>query len=228
MIESLRSRLLACTLLVFAVISVELAAQESKTTGGGGFWMIDFEARALRMISPKTGAGTGGVYWYLLYTLKNTTGADRDLYINVTASTDGKKKYADLYLPSVEREAEKKEGTRFWGKTDQYAILVKRDPQDLKYHYFTLEAGKEKRCIAVFNRLDATANQIKIHIAGLSNEVREKTAEDGAKVLSERIRELSFERLGDEFAITQDSFRLKGQRWIKREVRLSPADKSGS
>ena len=216
-----------CTLLVFAVMPVDSVLAQDDPTTGERYWVVDFKAHSLRMIAPKRGAGAGGVYWYLLYTLKNTTGIDRELYVNVTATTDGKKKYADLFLPAVERAAETKEGRRFWGKTDQYAILAKRDPKDPKYNYFTLKTGEETRCIAVFNRIDPTANQISVRIAGLSGDVREQTREDGVKVLVERIRELSFERPGDEFAISQDSFRLKDRRWIKREVSLASADGSG-
>ena len=80
------------------------------------------------MISPKAGAGAGSVYWYMIYELNNKTGQDRDVYINVTARTDGKTKYCDLFLPAVERAAEVKERREFWGKTDQFKVLAKRDP----------------------------------------------------------------------------------------------------
>lgn len=225
MIRTIRLRLYVYALLAFAVVPVRTFAQEAPA--GDDFWAVDLKVNALRMISPKSGIGRGGVYWYLVYTLKNATGEDRDLYVNVTATTDGKKHYADLFLPSVEKAAETKEGHNLWGKTDQFKILAERDPRDPKYNYFTLKANEEKRCIAVFNRFDPTADRITIHVAGLTGGIRETTGEDGAKVLIQRLRELSFERPGDEFAITLDSFRLKEERWIKREVRLAPADGSG-
>lgn len=227
MIKTTRLRLSAYALCVLAVVPVRAAAQEASTGDGDDFWAVGITVNALRMISPRSGPGRGGVYWYLLYTLKNETGADRDLYVNVTATTDGKKRYADLFLPAVERAAETKEAREFWGKTDQFRILTERDPTDPKYNYFTLKANEEKRCIAVFNRFDPNANQITIHIAGLSGGIQERTRADGIRVLIQRLRELSFERPGDEFAVTLDSFRLKDERWIKREVPLVPAPGSG-
>lgn len=230
MIDIKRPRLIAliaCALFVFAVIPVDAAPQES-AGAEGGFWVIDVKVQSLRMISPKSGAGAGGVYWYMIYTITNRTGEDRDLYISVTATSDGKKRYADLFLPAVERAAERKEGRDYWGKTDQYKILAKRDPKDPKYNYFTLKANEEKRCIAVFNRFEPTANHIKIHIAGLAGGIEQKTRDDGTTVLIQRLREFSFERPGDEFAVSLDSFRLTDQRWIKREVSLASAATSGN
>ncbi len=223
----LRARL--CVLLVLAAVpAVARDVARDGDAASGGFWAIDIKVEALRLISPKTGAGAGGVYWYLLYDLENKTGEDRDLYINVTATTEGEKRYAELFLPAVEQAAEVKEKRAFWGKLDQYEILARRDPKDPKYNYFTLKAGEQKRCIAVFNRFDPTADGIKIHVAGLAGGIQEKARDDGARVLVERLRELSFERFGDEFAVSLDSLRLKDERWVKREVSLASAEGSGT
>ncbi len=226
MIEMMRLRSVVCALFVLAMIPAFAVAQDS-AAARNGFWSIDLKVRALRMISPKTGAGAGSLYWYMLYELNNNTGQDRDVYINVTATTDGKRKYADLYLPAVERAAEVKERREFWGKIDQFKVLATRDPKDPKYNYFTVKAGETKRCIAVFNRFDPTGDRIKIHVAGLAGAIEQKTRDDGARVLIERLRQLSFVRHGDEFAVGLDRFRLKDQRWIKREVNLASAERSG-
>jgi len=186
------------------------------------FWIVDFEPVCLRMVAPKEGLGTGRVYWYMLYDLKNGSKEARDLFIEITAASDKGKTYSDMYLPSVERAIEKKEGDpNLWGKTDLHALASKRERNDPKYNYFTLKPGEKRRCVAVFNRLDLNANKITIRVAGLSNEVGRVTKDDGAKELEERIREFYYERAGDEYAPTLDSFVMKGRDWVKRRIALA-------
>ena len=192
------------------------------------YWVLDFEPVHLRMISPREGLGTGRVYWYLVYRLGNTSKENRDCFVNITAVSDNNKQYADLYLPSVERAIEKKEGQPLWGKTDEYAIISKRKPDDPKYNYITLKAGEKRLCVAVFNHLDPNANKITISISGLSNEIRYVSKEDGTKELEERVRELYFERPGDEYAITADSFKAVGKEWVKKKIQLADAKQSAN
>ena len=187
-----------------------------------GYWVIDFEPRHLRMISPKSGMGAGRVYMYLLYTLTNGTKEDREVFVDITASSENGKQFSDIFLPSVEKEIERKEGSSdLWGKSDLVALQAKKKPDDPKYNYVTLKAGERRNCVAIFNRLHPNAQKLKIHVAGLSNEIRGLTKEDGSRELEERIRELSFERTGDEYAITLDTFTLTGKEWIKKKVPIS-------
>ena len=178
--------------------------------------------REIRDSASARGTGAGQVYWYLVYKLKNPYKVDREVYVNVTATIDGKKKYADIFLPSVERAAEKRERRELWGRTDQFRRLARQDPSDPKYGYTTLKAGEERDCIAIFDRIDPNVNRVIIEVAGLSNEIREKTDDAGGKVLIERIRQVSYQRHGDEFGVTRDSFEFKGTKWIEREVPAAP------
>ena len=198
------------------------AGAESKT-GPNQFWIVEFDFEHLRMIAPRYGIGAGRVYWYMVYTLTNTSDEDRDIYVSITATSDNNHLYSDLYLPSIEKAVEKKEGEPLWGKADEFELLQKRKPSDPKYHYTKIKAGEKRRCVAVFNRLDPNANKITVSVSGLSNEVKEAAKEDGTRLLEERIRELQFERPGDEFAITMDSFRLVGKEWVRRQVEAPEA-----
>ncbi|MBI4600545.1 MAG: hypothetical protein HY721_01155 [Planctomycetes bacterium] len=198
-------------------------AATAETPTSGQFWVVDFELKALRMIAPKEGVGAGSVYWYMLYTLSNSAKEDRQVFVNITATSDGGKRYADLYLPAVERAIERKENTPLWGKEDEFKVLAKRKPKDPKYHYLTLKAGEKRSCVAVFNRLEPTANKVTVRVAGLSNEVREVVKDDGSRLLEERVRELRFERPGDEHAMSLDSFKLVGKDWVKRQIPAAPA-----
>jgi len=189
-----------------------------------GYWVIDFEPKHLRMISPKSGMGAGRVYMYLLYTLTNGTKEDREIFVDITASSENGKQFSDIFLPSVEKEVERKEGSSdLWGKSDLVILQAKKKPDDPKYNYVTLKAGERRSCVAIFNRLHPNAQKLKIQVAGLSNEIRGVTKEDGSRELEERIRELSFERTGDEYAITLDTFTLTGKEWTKKKVPISAA-----
>ena len=208
-----------------------LAAQEvDADSGDDDLWALDFKFQKLRMITPRRGPGKGRTYWYMVYTLENKTGEDREFFISITATSNRNKTYSDLFLPSVERDIERKEGREghLWGKTDKYEILSQRDPEDDKYNYTTIRANEkdaEKRyCVAVFNKLDPNANKITIRVAGLSNDIEEVTSEVGSIEIRERVRELQFERIGDEYEITKDTFKLIGKRWIKKTLRIETSD----
>ena len=187
-----------------------------------GYWVIDFEPKHLRMISPKSGMGAGRVYMYLLYTLTNPTKEDREIFVDITATSENGKQFSDIFLPTVEREIERKEGNSdLWGKSDLVALQAKKKSDDPKYNYVTLKAGERRSCVAIFNRLHPNAQKLKFQVAGLSNEIRGVTKDDGTRELEERIREISFERTGDEYAITLDNFTLTGKEWIKKKVPIS-------
>ncbi len=204
----------------FVIASSPAAAQE-ESAGENPYWVIEFKPESLRFVSPKAGAGEGKVYWYLVYTLENKSGEDREVYVNISAKIDGKKSYTDLFLPAAERAAERRESRPLWGKTDQFKeqLKLQRDPKDPKYQYTTLKSGEKRRCVAVFNRVDPNVTTVEIEIAGLSNEIREEDDPDsGERRLVQRVRKLAYERKGDEFAIPLDRFRFKGARWATRAI----------
>jgi hypothetical protein len=196
---------------------------DASRMGKSLFWTVDFESKGLRMISPERGIGARRVFWYMLYELSNPSDEDRQLFVNITATSDHNKRYADLFLPSVERAIEKKERRVLWGKVDQFMLIRKRKPKDPKYNYITLKAREKRFCVAVFNRLDPNANHITISVSGLSNEIRESIADDGTRLLGEGMREFYFKRAGDEHDITLDSFKPAGRAWTRREI---PAPRS--
>ena len=206
----------------FVLACASLSAQDSDPAKASGVWAVKVKEPALKLIAPRTGFGAGRVYWYLIYTLHNESDSAREIMVSVTARTNAKKTYSDLFLPGVERAAERRERRGLWGKTDQREASAGRDAKSPKYQYFTLKPREKRRCIAVFNEIDPTITKATLHVSGLSNDVRVLTREDGNKVLETRVKELAFERLGDEFAIIEDSFRLTRNTWSKKEVVLAP------
>ena len=215
-------RVLAGAWVVACLLAVAMASSPARAQDGDtsvDIWVLDFKVKALRMYSPKSGPHKGVVYWYMLYELENKTGADREVFVSVQAESDGKKRYRDTFLPSVERGIERSLGKAYWGQTDRFKILKERDPSDPNYHYTTLEDGQKIQGIAVFNRIDKGADSIKIEIFGLSNDREEVDGEDGKRGVKERVRVFQFKRRGDEYEIDQDSFRKLGREWIKKVAR---------
>ena len=145
---------------------------------------------------------------------------DREYYLSTYAKADTKKTYADVFLPGVERSVERHLRQKRYGQDDRFKILKKRDPSDDRYHYTTIKAGQKLRCIAVFDKLDPNANSIRIDVYGLSNDIREIKQDDGTLLIEERVRVLTFKRLGDEFQIDQDSFKSLRKEWTKKSVKL--------
>lgn len=182
------------------------------------YWLVDLKVNGLKMISAR-GPGPGRVYWYLLYTLENKSDESRNALLSISAKSDRGARYVDMFLPSVELDIERKERRALWGKTDEFALQKDRSPENSDYLLMPLEAGAKRRSVAVFNRLNANANLVTIRVKGLSNEIRRVETDDGI-VLEEKVLELKFHRPGDEFAITQDSFRLLRQDWVVDRVKL--------
>ncbi len=226
---SRRPSLIYCfAALLFVGIATPVSAQEEEspsdsrpTSVAGDSWIIDPEITRLKLISPRTGFGSGRVYWYLVYSLRNKTGEDREIYVNVTATTDNKRHYSDMYLPNVELAAERKEGRSLWGKTDENRELAKRDPKSPVYQYFPLGADQQRECIAVFNRFDPAATRVRVRLAGLSNDIRVETRDDGTEVIVSRVYEVTFHRVGDEFEILKDKFDRQRATWTKVETPLT-------
>ena len=198
---------------------LELGGKD-RGVGGGGYWMLDFKLEALRTITPAKGPKKGRVYWYMLYTLENNTGKDREYFLSIHAGSENKKTYSDIFQPSVEVAIERKVGKRLWGQVDKFKILSKRHPEDEKYNYVTIKAGEKLSCVAVFNRLDPNANRFAIEVYGLSNDLEETKAEDGSVLVKERVRVLRFKRLGDEYEIDQDAFRPVDREWVKKATKV--------
>ena len=195
--------------------------------GTGDLWVIELEVQALRLFTPVSGGGRGHVYWYMLYTLENPSNEDREIYVSISATSDRDKTYQDLFLRPIERGIERKLGRQFWGQDDRFDILATRDPSDPRYSYTTLKAGEKRRCIAVFNPLDAGANHIRIDVHGLTNDIEAVAQPDGGTEIREKVRVLEFKRVGDEYEIDQDALRAVDKGWVRRSLKVAPSSSSG-
>ncbi|MBI4583440.1 MAG: hypothetical protein HY717_05390 [Planctomycetes bacterium] len=200
----------------------EAAGEEenAEATVDPSVWVLDFDVQKVRTIVLLDGALKGQVYWYMLYTVENKTGEERQAFLSISATSDRNKTYSDVHLPTVERAIEKKVGTKLWGKDDLYEEQKDRNPDDEYYHYTTVKAGEKRGCVAIFNKLDPGANHVNIFVRGLSNDLHLIEKEDGTRIIEERMFALEYNRPSDEYEINLDRFNLKKKEWIKKRTEL--------
>jgi len=178
----------------------------------------------IRMVTPRIGLGKGKTYWYMVYSLENKTGADRNFYLSISGKSDRKKTYADLFLPSVEKAIERQEDRPLWGKADKFKVLRDKSAGERKFSYTRIKDGEKRLCVAVFNRFDPNAKNLTIRVTGLSNDIEVISDSDGRTLLKERIRLLHLSRPGDEYEITNDSFKNLRMEWVKETTEVKFKD----
>ena len=218
----MRAAIHACLTIPLCLLVFSVSGVRAQDDSSAEPWLLDFKPVKLRMITPRNGPGRGRTYWYLVYTLENKTGADREYFLSVSAKSDRKKKYSDLYLPSVERAIELQERRELWGKADKFKVLKDKKTDAEKYPYTVIPDGEKRYCVAIFNRFDPNAKKITIHVAGLTNDLEIIPNEAGDEMtIRERIREITVERPGDEYEITNDTFRRLRMRWIITSTKVA-------
>ena len=187
-------------------------------------WTLEMQPLKIRMVTPRIGLGKGKTYWYMVYSLENKTGADRNFYLSISGKSDRKKTYSDLFLPSVEKAIERQEDRPLWGKADKFKVLKDKSARDRKFSYTRIKDGEKRLCVAVFNRFDPNAKNITIRVTGLSNDIEVISDSDGRTLLKERIRLLHLSRPGDEYEITNDSFKNLRTEWVKETTEVKFKD----
>jgi len=153
---------------------------------------------------------SGRLYWYLPYTLENKGTEGGKFFVTVRAYSDKGRRYSDLALADVEKRVEKLERRPMQSKAD----LLKAGEGIGSYTDFP--AGKKSECVAIFNPIDAEADQIRVEIHGLVDDIEIEELPGGGFKVTERVLVLRYERPGDEFYTSLDSFEFKGQEWEKR------------
>tara|TARA_B100000809_G_scaffold133029_2_gene130784 strand:+ start:2404 stop:3144 length:741 start_codon:yes stop_codon:yes gene_type:complete len=187
-------------------------------------WTLDIQPVKFRMVTPRIGGNKGKTYWYMIYTLENRTGADRNFFLSITAKSDRKKTYSDLFLPSVERAIQRQEGRPLWGKADKFKKLKDKSAGDRKFSYTRIKDGEKRLCVAVFNEFENTSKNITIRTTGLSNDIEVIIDTDGRTLLRERIRLMHLSRPGDEYEVTLDSFKNLRMEWQKETTEIKFKD----
>ena len=188
-------------------------------------WVLGFKPLKVRMVTPRRGPKKGRTFWYVVYQIENKAREDHQFYLALNATSDRKRVYTDLFLPSVERAAEEQEKTPLWGKTDKFLKVLKdRAPGDRKYSYEMIKAGEKRLCVAVFNAFDPTSKNLTIRVKGLTNDVGVVESE-GETFLRQRVRVIHVRRPGDEYEFGNDMFKKMRTEWVTEVVKLEIPEK---
>ncbi len=209
--------LVSINVLAAAVLtSVCLAAPEPAIVPGPGMWMINTMFTHPQQIVLKTSAGKPIRFWYMLLTLTNKTGRDIDFYPKCDLMTDTFQvipAYKDV--PEVIFEQVKKR------HQDRYPFLESLENTSNKL----LQGEDNAKDIAViWHDFDAKANNIKIFIAGLSNETvvvdhpvaRDERTGEPVKVYLRKTLELSYDLASDPALRSGADLDYKDKRWVMR------------
>ncbi len=205
---------------VFAIVAVAVcncpAAPQPAVVPAPGNWTLDVAFEQPQEILVQLGGDSKPTrFWYTILTLTNKTNTDVDFYPKCELMTDTFQIIpAGKDTPAVVFEQIK---SRHQGR---YPFLEYVEKTDNKM----LQGRDNARDVAIIWRdFDAEAKNIKLFIAGLSNEtvaVEHPTAKDQtgkpAKVFLRKTLELSYGVSGDVALRSDANISYEGKRWVMR------------
>jgi len=205
-------------ILVISVViaCVSLAAPEPAIVPAPGQWTVDMEfTHPQQIVLSRSSGNQPSRFWYTIITLTNNTGNDVGFYPDCDLMTDtfqitpaGK-----AVTPAVFEQIRKRHKSRY----PFLELLAKAGNRILQGEDNT------KDIAVIWSDFDAKAKNIKVFIAGLSNEtvaIDHPVAKDKfgkpLKVFLRKTLELSYTFKGDPALRSGASLTYKGKRWIMR------------
>jgi len=205
-------------ILVISVViaCVSLAAPEPAIVPAPGQWTVDMEfTHPQQIVLSRSSDNQPSRFWYTIITLTNNTGNDVGFYPDCDLMTDtfqitpaGK-----AVTPAVFEQIRKRHKSRY----PFLELLAKAGNRILQGEDNT------KDIAVIWSDFDAQAKNIKVFIAGLSNEtvaIDHPVAKDEVgkplKVYLRKTLELSYAFKGDPALRSGASLTYKGKRWIMR------------
>ena len=198
------------------IVSVCLAAPEPAIVPAPGQWTIDMEfTHPQQIVLPGGTENQPRRFWYTIITLTNNTGDDVGFYPKCDLMTDTFKitPAGKSVSPAVFEQIKKRHKSRY-----PFLELLSKAGNRI------LQGEDNTKDIAViWPDFDTKARDIKIFIAGLSNEtvaVDHPVAKDqtgkAVKVYLRKTLELSYAFKGDPALRSGASLKYKSKRWIMR------------
>jgi hypothetical protein len=205
------------TLAIFGLmVCAALAAPEPAIVPGPDEWMVDATFEHPKEITLRLkGDKKPSRFWYTLITLTNKTGSDVDFYPKCDLMTDTFQIVpAGTSLSAAVFEKIKRRHQRKY----PFLELVEKSSNKI------LQGKDNTKDIAIiWPDFDAEAKNIKIFIAGLSNEtvvIDHPVAKDedgrAVKVYLRKTLELSYAFPGDAALRSDTNLSYKGKRWVMR------------
>lgn len=202
--------------VVGVVVSVLVGAPEPAIVQGPGDWTVEVTFEHPQEIELRAGSGNKAKrFWYTILTLTNTTNRDVDFYPKCELMTDtfeiipAGKGTSPVVFERIKRRHE-----------GRYPFLESLEETSNK-----ILQGEDNRkdIVIVWPDFDADAGNIRLFIAGLSNEtvvVDHPVAKDDegepVKVYLRKTLELSYALPGDPALRSDASLRYEGKRWVMR------------
>lgn len=216
-------------------------------------WTIQLKHEKPRRVTVKDDSGTPETFWWFSYTLKNTDQDAHEFSMHISAVSDKGKnlyQYEDGSVPEVVAEIRRilgmKEGETLYTQAElntspqgqQHQLPGKEAPPgggSGKVALPTIKPGETFRCVAIFKKLDAEMDRLKISVHGLSNDVEVKQTDQpwdsefgfGEKPatpnqpfrrkVKDRVLEIEYESPGDEFTTNVRPLTFVAQRWVEVE-----------
>jgi len=204
-------------LVISALLTcVSLSAPEPAIVPAPGQWTVDMEfTHPQQMVLPRSSGSQPSRFWYTIITLTNNTGNDVGFYPDCDLMTDTFKitPAGKAVTPAVFEQIRKRHKSRY----PFLELLAKAGNRILQGEDNT------KDIAVIWSDFDAQAKNIKVFIAGLSNEtvaIDHPVAKDEVgkplKVFLRKTLELSYAFKGDPALRSGASLTYKGKRWIMR------------
>ena len=163
-------------------------------------WELGLKAATPTWVKIQGAGDRTTIAWYMLYDVENRTGETRKPVVRVEIRTDTDKTFGDtgdpLTISAVKKEKEIKD------------LCTAADLRG------GLEDGKAAKCIATFGDLDKYAKKLELRLYGLCDPV---TMVKGKEVYETRYWQVKYERKGDEFGRTEDSWKQISAMWVVEE-----------
>jgi hypothetical protein len=193
-----------------------MAAPEPAIVPAPGQWTVDMEfIHPQQIVLPRRADNQPTRFWYMVITLTNNTGSDVDFYPKCDLMTDTFKimPAGKAVTPAVFEQIKKRHKSRY-----PFLELLSKAGNRI------LQGEENTKDIAViWPDFDVQAKNIKLFIAGLSNEtvaINHPVAKDKTglplKVYLRKTLELSYDFKGDPALRSGASLTYKGKRWIMR------------
>jgi hypothetical protein len=183
-----------------------------------GIWMLDFYFKDPRVLKVKVPGVGERLVWYLWYQVSNNTGDPRVFLPRfVWVSHDTDKVCNDKVLPAAQEKIASVEDTdRVQNIKNSQSIAYEPIPVSREFDDKGQRIAFPKLVtgVAMWDDIDPKSTQFSIFVYGLSDGFTRVDGPDGKEIIRQKVLQLKFKRLGDEFKQEAGQIRYLGHDWI--------------
>lgn len=183
-----------------------------------GIWMLDFNFKDPRPITVDIPGRGRRVVWYLWYQIINNTGAPRQFLPNfVWVSQDTDRVSHDQVLAKAQEAVARIEDADDIYKLKN-SVTISKEPIPVNKQFN--EKGemvafpKAVTGVALWDDIDPKSTQFSVFVYGLSDGYTIVDGPDNKPIMRQKVLQLKFKRLGDEFTQKAGQIRYLGHEWV--------------